>query len=200
VVFGREAEIVHVVVEGTHGVGKTTAIGLVVNQALVPELVGLPSFVVDYEILLKLPGAPQRMFRINDIAKSQAQVLAGPSPTIADRAYSSTLAFAIASARRGTLPVSFLSETRAWVEDGLERGLLLRPDRLVVLDLDGELAWQRVCYRGAHDWTSPEEILRLADVYRDPPDWYTNLVAGDYKVVASGTIKENVSTLVGMFA
>ncbi|GAA0716038.1 hypothetical protein Drose_37080 [Dactylosporangium roseum] len=189
----------HVVVEGTHGVGKTTAIGLVLDQLLVPGLVGIPGFVVEYETLLKLPGTPQRMFRINDIAKSQAQVLAAPSPTIADRAYSSTLAFAIASASRGTLPVSFLSETRAWVEDGLDRGLLLRPDRLVVLDLDGELAWQRVCHRGAHDWTSQEEVSHLAEVYRDPPGWYVNLVACDYNVVTSGTIDDNVSTLARMF-
>lgn len=185
----------HLVVEGTHGVGKTTAITELQTRGTIQGLGVIPGFLVPWDSLMEMPGDTLRSYRINDVARSQAQLHMCGRHTIGDRSYSSTLAFAAVAHDLGMVPPEFLSETQQWVASALDRQLLLRADKITVFDLPAEVAWKRINARGASDWTSFEEVSALRDFHRQPPNWYLELVASTYEVVTSSSVNKNVAEL-----
>lgn len=184
----------HVVLEGTHGAGKTTAI----TKANVPAY-KIPSFVVPYETIIILPGNPRARYQINDISKCAIRRLDPTLSTLSDRSYSSSLAYAAFVAdQEGT--DEYLAYYRDLIERSISTGLLKPADSVVVFDILPVVAWQRIVERDGATWATFAEVEFLRRFHVDPPDWYIQLVCQNYVVHESGTLEINVSFLEGLFA
>jgi thymidylate kinase len=140
----------------------------------------------------------QKAYRVNDVARAMVVQECRQRHVLSDRSYASTLAYAaVASTRDAT--GSLESSARQWAEAALSVGLLDRPERVLVLDLDSREAWRRISNRGPTWWTSQSEVDALATFYRQPPTWFIELVAEEYMVVPSRSQQENLALVVEAF-
>lgn len=186
---------VHVVVEGTHGAGKSTAIA----QADIANVYKIPSLLVPYETLLSLPGDPRFVYYVNDVAKSQVRCLDPTRSTLSDRSFSSTLAFAaFVAATSGS--TEYLSAVRTRVEDAIESQKLFPADLTLAFNIAPVEAWRRIYERDGAWWTSVDEVEFLQRFYVDPPRWFLEIVTKEYLLVESLSVEANIAAIEACFS
>ena len=185
---------VHIVVEGTHGGGKSTAIA----QSNIAGVCKIPSLLVPYEILLQLPGDPRAVYYVNDVAKSQVRCLDPNRPTLSDRSFASSLVYAAFVAETSGSK-QYFANVRTRIEQAVDSQKLFLADLIIVFDIDPLEAWRRVCARDGGQWTTVDEIEFFQRFYANPPRWFLEIVTKEYLLVGSSSIEANVAAIEASF-
>ncbi|CAG9859617.1 unnamed protein product [Phyllotreta striolata] len=175
-----------IVLEGLDGSGKSTVARILANrlnarywQSPTKRIKNSKDF-LHQDTLIQLRNAFYSLG--NYIAALEVRALLPDSPVIMDRFWHSTSAFAIA--RAGPLEIEMPSKIYEWPED------LLKPDLVLLLDLDEAVRWERISHR-VH--LTPQELLLECAEYREK----TNLPVEDHSIFYN-PISDHVNNLLTM--
>lgn len=186
----------YVVLEGSHGVGKTTLIEQigasdveVIGRYLLPEA-QLSS--------LRLPVGHR--YLLNEYAKSLHASTCQARCILQDRSYGFGMAMLEYRYRHRLIGSRERRSHLDLVEASVESGVLLRPNSLVALVARStDLLLERVRRRDgapeARGTRSESVISFLNDFFGDPPVWYRQLVAEDYVILTPTTIEADTKTV-----
>ena len=118
----------YIILEGSHGSGKTTLAGQVQRS---PGVFAIPSLFLDVAVRRSMPGGPRSAFHCNDAIKALLayEAQASGSDIVQDRGYLSTLAH-VAFEDSVQVDTPALPGALTWIDAALDLGLLSMPGRV----------------------------------------------------------------------
>jgi thymidylate kinase len=165
----------YIILEGSHGSGKTTLAGQVQRS---PGVFAIPSLFLDVAVRRSMPGGPRSAFHCNDAIKALLayEAQASGSDIVQDRGYLSTLAH-VAFEDSVQVDTPALPGALTWIDAALDLGLLSMPDHVVVLQISARDARRRILGRDGGLWLANGELEFMEGFFTDLPTWFVERAA-----------------------